>query len=183
MNLLAQFFFWRYAFFLWFFCLNIFYSGIEYSEKEWVWIEVWHYPIQTQTMGWNIFYSGIEYTKQGLSAARWKTTVIVVGETNSVIYKFTSIGMIWHTYCPIDIHKSSMIINQTIIELLDIRYAQNYILDEDTILFCSVYALAIFIANYMSITGLEVFTLHRHIKYNYGRTWYQIIQSWFGWLS
>ena len=65
------------------------------------------------------------------SCLRWKTTVTVVGETNSVIYKFTSIGMIRHTYCPIYIHKSSMIINQTLIELYDIRYAQNSILDED----------------------------------------------------
>ena len=58
-------------------------------------------------------------------------TVIVVGETNSVITKFTSIGMIRHTYCPIYLHKSSMIINQPIIELFDIGYTQNYILDED----------------------------------------------------
>ena len=34
------------------------------------------------------------------------------------------------------------------------------------LLFCSVYALAIIIANYLAITGLEVFTLHLHLKYN-----------------
>ena len=62
---------------------------------------------------------------------RWNTTVKVVGNTNYVIYKFTSIGMIRHIYCPIYIHKSSMIINQAIIELFDIRYAQKDILDED----------------------------------------------------
>ena len=42
---------------------------------------------------------------------RSNTTVTIIGETNSVIYKFTSIGMIRDTYCPIYIHKSSMIIN------------------------------------------------------------------------
>ena len=51
--------------------------------------------------------------------------------TNCVIYKYTLISKIRHTSCPIDIHQSSMIINQTMIELFDIRYAQNYILDED----------------------------------------------------
>ena len=51
--------------------------------------------------------------------------------TNCVIYKYTLISKIRHTRCPIHIHKSSMIINQTVIELFDIRYSQNYILDED----------------------------------------------------
>ena len=62
---------------------------------------------------------------------RWKTTVWVGRETNYVIYKFTFIDMNRHTTSLIHIHKSSMIINQTMIELFDIRYAQNYILDED----------------------------------------------------
>ena len=52
-------------------------------------------------------------------------------ETNYVIYKFTFIDMNRHTTSLIHIHKSSKIINQTMIELFDIRYAQNYILDED----------------------------------------------------
>ena len=52
-------------------------------------------------------------------------------ETNYVIYKFTFIDINRHTTSLIHIHKSSMIINQTMIELLDVRYAQNYILDED----------------------------------------------------
>ena len=56
---------------------------------------------------------------------RWKTNATVVGETNSLIYKCTSIGMIRHIFCPIYIHTASMRINQTIIELFDIRYAQN----------------------------------------------------------
>ena len=51
--------------------------------------------------------------------------------TNCVIYNYTLISKIRHTPCPIHIHQSSMIINQTMIELFDIRYAQNYILDED----------------------------------------------------
>ena len=58
---------------------------------------------------------------------RWKTTVWV----GSVIYKFTLIDMNRHTTSLIHIHKSSMLINQTMIELFDIIYAQNYILDED----------------------------------------------------
>ena len=62
---------------------------------------------------------------------RWKTTVWVVGETNYVIYKFTFIDTNGHTSSLIHQHKSSMIINQTMVELYDIRYAQNYILDED----------------------------------------------------
>ena len=36
-----------------------------------------------------------------------------------------------HTPSLIHIHQSSMIINKTMIELFDIRYAQNYISDED----------------------------------------------------
>ena len=55
---------------------------------------------------------------------------IVVG-TNCVIYNYTFISMIRHTNCPIHIHQSSLIFNQTMIKLFDIRYAQNYILDED----------------------------------------------------
>ena len=51
--------------------------------------------------------------------------------TNYVIYNKSFISKIRHTRCPIDIHQCSMIINQTMIELFDIRYAQNYILDED----------------------------------------------------
>ena len=77
---------------------------------------------------------------------------IVVG-TNCVIYNYTLISKIRHTLCPIHIHQSTMIINQTMIELL---------------FFCSVYALAIVIANYKVITGLDVFTLHLHLKYNSG---------------
>ena len=53
--------------------------------------------------------------------------------TNCVIYNYTFISKIRHTSCPIHIHESAMIINQTMIELFDIRYAQNYILDEDVI--------------------------------------------------
>ena len=26
--------------------LNIFYSGIENAEKDWVWLEVWYYPLE-----------------------------------------------------------------------------------------------------------------------------------------
>ena len=52
-------------------------------------------------------------------------------ETYYVIYKFTLIDMNRHTMSLIHIHKSSMIINQTMVELFDIRYAQNYILDEN----------------------------------------------------
>ena len=62
---------------------------------------------------------------------RWKTTVRVDRETNHVIYKFTFIDMNRNATSLIHIHKSSMIINQTMIESVDIRYAQNYILDED----------------------------------------------------
>ena len=51
--------------------------------------------------------------------------------TNCVIYNYMFISKIRHTGCPIHIHQSSMIINQTMIELFDIRYAQNYTLDED----------------------------------------------------
>ena len=65
------------------------------------------------------------------SSLRWKTTVWVGRETNHVIYKFTLIDMNRHTTSLIHIHKFSMIINQTMIELFDIRYAKNYILDED----------------------------------------------------
>ena len=50
---------------------------------------------------------------------------------NCVIYNYTFICKIRHTSCLINIRQSSMIISQTMIELLDIRYAQNYILDED----------------------------------------------------
>ena len=53
--------------------------------------------------------------------------------TNCVLYNYTFISKIRHTSCAIRIHQSSMIINQTMIELVDIRYAQNYILDEDVI--------------------------------------------------
>ena len=51
--------------------------------------------------------------------------------TNCVIYNYTFISKIRRTSCPIHIHQPSMIINQTMIELFDIRYAQYYILDED----------------------------------------------------
>ena len=51
--------------------------------------------------------------------------------TNYVIYNYMFIDMIRHTNCPIHIHQSSMIVNQIMIKLLDIRYAQNYIVDED----------------------------------------------------
>ena len=51
--------------------------------------------------------------------------------TNCVIYYYTFISKIRHTRCPIHIRQSSMIIMQTVIELVDIRYAQNSILDED----------------------------------------------------
>ena len=54
----------------------------------------------------------------------------MVGETNNVIYKFTFIDMNRRKTSLIHIHQSSMIINQTMIELFDIRYAQNHILDE-----------------------------------------------------
>ena len=50
---------------------------------------------------------------------------------NYVIYNYTLISKIRHTRCPIHIHQASMIINKTMIEYFDIRYAQNYILDED----------------------------------------------------
>ena len=53
--------------------------------------------------------------------------------TNCVIYNYTLISKIRHTSCLIHIKQSSMIINQTMIELFDIRYAQNYILDEDVL--------------------------------------------------
>ena len=62
---------------------------------------------------------------------RFVTTVWVVGETNYVIYKFTFIDINRHTPSLIHIHLSSMIINQTMVELFDIRFAQNHILDED----------------------------------------------------
>ena len=78
----------------------------------------WHFR-------WTIIYGFIVisfiYVVAIRPCLRWKTAVTVVGETNSVIYKFTSIGMIRHTYCPIYIHNFSMIINQTTIELFDIR--------------------------------------------------------------
>ena len=45
-----------------------------------------------------------------------------------MIYKYTFIDLNRHTMSLI---QSSMIINQTMIELFDIRYAQNYILNED----------------------------------------------------
>ena len=48
-----------------------------------------------------------------------------------MIYKFTLIDTNKHTTSLIHVHKPSMIITQTMIELFDIRYAQNYILDED----------------------------------------------------
>ena len=71
-----------------------------------------------------------------------------------MIYKFTLIGMIRHTYCLIYIHKSTMIINQTIIKLFDIRYAQNYILDGP----CNLQLiLPMHIQN----------TRERHIEHNY----------------
>ena len=47
--------------------------------------------------------------------------------TNCVISNYMFISKIRHTSCPILIHQFSMIINQTMIELFDIRYAQNYI--------------------------------------------------------
>ena len=53
--------------------------------------------------------------------------------TNCVIYNYTFISKKRHKRCPIHIHQSSMIINQIMIELFYIRYAQNYILDEDII--------------------------------------------------
>ena len=52
-------------------------------------------------------------------------------ESNYVIYKFTFIDMNRHTTSLIHIHQTSMIINQTMNELFDIRSAQNHILDED----------------------------------------------------
>ena len=51
--------------------------------------------------------------------------------TNCVIYNYTFISKIKHTSCSIHIRQSSIIISQTMIDLLDIRYAQNYILDLD----------------------------------------------------
>ena len=71
------------------------------------------------------------YWEGSLEDLSWKTTAWVVGETNYVIYKFTFIDMNRHTECLIHIPQSSVIINQTLVELFDIRYAQNYILDED----------------------------------------------------
>ena len=56
---------------------------------------------------------------------------ICCGQHKYVIYNYVFIGMISHTYCPIHTHKSSMIINQTIINLVNFRYVQNYILDAD----------------------------------------------------
>ena len=51
--------------------------------------------------------------------------------TNYVIYNLSFISKIKHTSCPIDIHQCFMIINQNMIYLFVIRYAQNYILDKD----------------------------------------------------
>ena len=51
--------------------------------------------------------------------------------TNCAIYNYTFISKTRHTSCPIHIRQSSMIISQTMIELLGIRYAQDYILHED----------------------------------------------------
>ena len=51
--------------------------------------------------------------------------------TICVIYNYTFVSKIRHTTCSIHIRQSSMIIMLTMIELLDIKYAQNYILDED----------------------------------------------------
>ena len=43
--------------------LNIFYSGIRYTGKDWVRLKVQHYTLQKyEWVGINIFYSGIRYT-------------------------------------------------------------------------------------------------------------------------
>ena len=52
--------------------------------------------------------------------------------TFCVIDNYTFISKISHTCCPIHIHQSTMIINQTMIELLDIRYAQKYTYSSST---------------------------------------------------
>ena len=93
--------------------------------------------------------------------------------TNCVICNCTYIIKIRHTSCHIYSKCFRLKLN-----CFDCQKDNKCVLC--VLLFCSVYALAISIATDKVITGLKVFTLHLHLKYNSGHIGCQIILLWFG---